>query len=307
MASRLQETAVSGEGRLNWQIKGDFGAQVDVDPDVLRAGLTASEAETLAALLYRQGYLEFCGQLLDDKQFRRFSAMFGNLPPAEDEANPVLAVDKKTGGFGTTWLMWHRDMSFSKHPFDAIALHALDVNPGETSTNVASGVRAYRTLSDSMKHRLEGLTTLTAISGNMYERPRLKDTQSVPGWPQAVHPLVATHPRTGEKTLLVCAMCTVHIRELGEKESEDLLAELFDHITKPENSYRHSWSNGDIFVWDNFGCVHARDTLEGVTRRTLRRATIGEQSFRMAYPNWDMRTFTDRHVEENYIGSGGNY
>jgi len=296
-----------GTGRLAWETQGGFGAQVAIDPDALRSGLTGAEATALAGLLYREGYLELTGHSLDADQFRAFCAIFGTLPPVEDEANPVLAVDKAIGGFGTAKLMWHRDMSFSDHPFDAIALHAIDVNPGETGTSVASGVRAYRTLPERTRRRLEGLTTLTAVSGNMQERPRFEDTQSIPGWPQAVHPLVSRHPKTGETVLLICPMCTVHIRELEPAASEDLLAELFDHITQADNVHRHDWYTGDIFVWDNYGCVHARDNLAGVTRRTLRRATIGEQSFRQAYPDWDMRRFTDRHVEKNYMGSGAAY
>ena len=122
-----------------------------------------------------------------------------------------------------------------------------------------------------------------------------------------MHPLVSTHPKTGEKVLLICPMCTVQIRELADGESEALLNELFEHLATPDNSYSHRWRTGDIFIWDNFGCVHARDDLQGVTRRTLRRATIGEQSFREAYPNWDMRAFTDRHVEKNYMGAGASY
>jgi taurine dioxygenase len=305
MASAAMTT--NGMGRLSWELQDGFGAHVAIDPSALQAGLTGEEAITLAGLLYRQGYIELKGQSLDAEQFRAFAGIFGNLPPVEDEANPVLAVDKAIGGFGTAKLMWHRDMSFSDHPFDAIALHALDVNPGETGTSVASGVHAYRTLPERTCQRIEGLTTLTAVSGNMQERPRFTDTQSIPGWPQAVHPLVSTHPRTGEKVLLICPMCTVHIRELEPAASEDLLAELFEHITQAANVHRHDWYDGDIFVWDNYGCVHARDNLAGVTRRTLRRATIGEQSFRQAYPDWDMRRFTDRHVEKNYMGSGAAY
>ena len=294
-------------GRLSWRRKGDFGATVEVEAEVLRQGLAPAEAAALAALLYEQGYLEFSGQSLDAEPFRRFAGAFGRLPPSEDEANPVLAVDKAIGGFGTAKLMWHRDMSFSEHPFDAIALHAVDVTDGETATHVASGVKAYRSLPEGLKRRLEGLTTLSAVSGDMRQRPKLADTQSVPGWPQAVHPVVATHPKTGEKVLLICPMCTVHIRELNDAESERLLNELFEHLAAAQNSYSHRWRTGDILVWDNFGCVHARDNLDGVARRTLRRATIGEQSFREAYPNWDMRTFTDRYVERNYMGANAAY
>lgn len=307
MEAQAVTTAVDGVGRVRWERLGNFGARVEVDADVLRGGLTAAESSALAGLLYAQGFLEFSGQLLDAEQFRTFSGMFGNLLPAKDEANPVLAVEKSIGGFGTAMLQWHRDLSYGEHPFDAIGLHALDVNPGETSTNVASCVQAYRNLPEATKARIEGLTTVSALSPDKDNRPRLADIEGKAGWPQAVHPLAATHPYSGEKALLICPMSTIAIRELEPAESEDLLQELFAQITRPENVHRHAWHDGDILIWDNFGCVHARDNLEGVTRRTLRRSTIGKQSFRMAYPDWDMRAFTDQYVEKNYMGKGAAY
>lgn len=307
MEAHVEVIEGSAVGRVRWRCDGDFGATVEVDPVVLQQGLTPEEASALASLMYRQGFLEFSGQSLDADQFRQFGGMFGNLLPSKDEANPVLAVDKAVGGFGTVMLQWHRDLSYAEHPFDAIGLHALDVNPGETATSVASCVRAYRSLPEATKARIAGLTTLSAISPEKDSRPRLADIEGEEGWPQAVHPLAATHPYTGEKALLICPMSTIAIRELDPVESEELLQELFAHITRLENVHRHDWHNGDILIWDNFGCVHARDSLEGVTRRTLRRATIGKLSFRMAYPDWDMRAFTDRFVEKNYMGKGAAY
>ena len=81
----------------------------------------------------------------------------------------------------------------------------------------------------------------------------------------------------------------------------------FTYPTRPDNIHRHDWYDGDILICDNFGTIHARDNLQGVTKRTLRRITTGKLSFRMAYPDWDMRAFTDKYVQKNYMRSGAAY
>src|SRR3546814_4983649 len=46
-----------------------------------------------------------------------------------------------------------------------------------------------------------------------------------------------------------------------------------------ENYYEHVWQPGDLIVWDNLACLHARTDWPDSQRRTLRRCTVeGERS-----------------------------
>ena len=49
---------------------------------------------------------------------------------------------------------------------------------------------------------------------------------------------------------------SVRINELPEKESDEMLAFLFEHQTKPEYQYVYSWTPGDLVMWEDFGTIH---------------------------------------------------
>jgi taurine dioxygenase len=91
-----------------------------------------------------------------------------------------------------------------------------------------------------------------------------------------VHPVVRTIPETGRKALYVCRLMTDRIMELAEKESRALLAELFDHVERPEFSYEHEWRTGDVLIWDNRCVIHARNDFDKRERRLLKRVTVGD-------------------------------
>ena len=48
----------------------------------------------------------------------------------------------------------------------------------------------------------------------------------------------------------------------------------------PAIIYEHVWQVGDLVVWDNLACLHARTDWPKEQRRTLRRCTVeGEPLF----------------------------
>jgi len=51
-----------------------------------------------------------------------------------------------------------------------------------------------------------------------------------------------------------------------------LLEALFAHMYTPANTLQHEWREGDLILWDNLACQHARPDvkIEG-TARTLRK------------------------------------
>ena len=69
-------------------------------------------------------------------------------------------------------------------------------------------------------------------------------------------PIFRTHPITGRTVLYCNPGYAVRIDGLEEQDSEDVLANLFAHQTRDEFLHAHSWTVGDILIWDNFGTVH---------------------------------------------------
>ena len=57
-------------------------------------------------------------------------------------------------------------------------------------------------------------------------------------------------------------------------ESEALLQRLFEIAEHPAIVYDHVWRVGDLIMWDNLACLHARTDWPSERRRTLRRCTV---------------------------------
>ena len=49
---------------------------------------------------------------------------------------------------------------------------------------------------------------------------------------------------------------------------------MFDIIEDPEIIYDHKWRVGDLVMWDNLACLHARTDWPKEQTRTLRRCTV---------------------------------
>ena len=62
----------------------------------------------------------------------------------------------------------------------------------------------------------------------------------------------------------------------SEEESEPLLRYLYAQASRPEITWRHNWTVGDLLIWDNIATQHAAvgDAAPGEAR-TLHRVTIG--------------------------------
>ena len=83
------------------------------------------------------------------------------------------------------------------------------------------------------------------------------------------------HPATGRKCLYLSEGYTTHIEGIARDESDALLAALCEHVIRPEFVYRHSWSPGDLVIWDNLATLHhATFDYAWPLRRLMRRATV---------------------------------
>ena len=92
--------------------------------------------------------------------------------------------------------------------------------------------------------------------------------------PDAHHPVVLTHPRTGRKALYADQTTLVSIEGLSQEENDRVLPILFETGGHPSLVYRHKVHNGDLMMWDN-GCVlHRRDPMRLDQPRLMKRTTF---------------------------------
>ena len=170
---------------------------------------------------------------------------------------------------------WHSDVSCDEVPplGTILQLHVLPDIGGDTL--FANMCAAYEALSSPLKTMLNGLTAVHA-SEHVY-RGRYADRgvdDRNKAYPQAVHPVVRTHPETGRKALYVNRTFTTHINELSRAESDAILELLFDQGEHIDFQIRFRWEPNDVAFWDNRCAMHRAVWDYWPRERKGRRVTI---------------------------------
>ena len=237
-----------------------LGAEVsDID---LTATLSNRQVDDLHAALAAHQVLFFRDQKIDLEQHKRLGRHFGELhihpntpgPEGHPEILPIHADGQSKRANGENW---HSDVSCDAEPPLGSILHLHTVPPVGGDTIFASQTAAYDALTPAFQAFLGGLTA-THSGDRSYRRTNkllgIDDSQRV--FPQAVHPVVRTHPVTGRKALFVNENFTMHINELSPAESRAVLDFLVAHSTKPAFQVRFSWQPNSIAFWDNRAVQH---------------------------------------------------
>jgi len=267
---------------------GPFGVEVDFD---LRHPLSPREKAELQYLRLTHHLLLFRNQSLTMEEQEAVMSCLGPVLTDEMDRIDYISNTRRDGDAGEGCIPFHSDLSFTSAPFQAISLHALDVEQAPTSTSFCSNLRAYRALPEQLREMLHGCHTLHCCAVDNSSRTRDRELPSYV--PRAVHPAVMSHPISGEPLLYVCYQQIDKIFGLSEEESEALLETLFSYLYAPENIYHHEWRNGDLLIWDNLALQHAR--LQAPSGpRTLQRVTCAEKGLLLLYPHmqkfWHERT-----------------
>ena len=240
-------------------------------------------AEIRAALLAHK-VVFFRDQPITPAQHIAFARRFGTLEihPAtpKDQPDPeVLHIAHGPESKGKE-NAWHSDVTWRSEPSLGSILRAVEVPPVGGDTLFADMAAAFRGLSPAMQDFCRGLTAAHDIARVFAGRLNKPVEELHKQYPPQVHPLVRTHPETGEQALYVNTAFTSHVEGLSAKESDRLLAHLYAQAAIPEYQCRFRWEPGSIAFWDNRAAQHyaASDYFPAVRR--MERVTIaGDRPF----------------------------
>jgi taurine dioxygenase len=251
---------------LGW----DPAAPIDDDS----AALLQRTYDERGLLLFRDLSLTFAQQQGLADVLNRAEQVSMDAPGATEAGN--LVSNQKDSTSATGRLSFHADAMWSDDPFTLVSLYAIEVAPDAAPTLFASMARAWRTLPDELRTRVEGLH---ALQGEGQVVPADADVEYAWNPAQAdrsvVTPIGWTHPTTGETVLYVSEQQTRAVVELERAESDALLQELFAHLYRDDNVLEHHWRNGDLAIWDNLAVQHGRPHVGWDSpARTLRRAVF---------------------------------
>ena len=236
--------------------------------------------ETIRDLWMENRIVVFPQQKLDDDQLVAFTERFGPLFVHAQASllttykrKEVMELSNLDGVARPVEyeLDWHTDQTYTPQPVFATILYGI-VAPKEGGQTLFSDLAgAYASMPDSMKEKVDGATAVYSAE----PRPKVRETPLTEEEKARIldcaHPLIRTHPYLKRKALYLSPLHIKTIGDLSEDESFQFLKELTAHATRPEHVYRHTWSVGDVVMWDNTSVMHSRTPMPSGEKRYLKR------------------------------------
>ncbi|MEE2783346.1 MAG: TauD/TfdA family dioxygenase [Pseudomonadota bacterium] len=174
---------------------------------------------------------------------------------------------------------WHSDVTFRACPPLGSILYGRIIPTWGGDTCFANMELAYDLLSDEIKEDINGLNAVHSLEKTFAQR--MDDEQregAFEAYPDQVHPIVRSHPETGNKSIFVNVNFTLYVQDRSEEESSGLLNKLYDQAAKPEVQCRFRWHAGSVAQWDNRCTQHyAVPDYVGEERRVERVTLVGDR------------------------------
>jgi len=195
------------------------------------------------------------------------------------EVNIISSEDRDELGDGKRLVNgahWHSDDSFMRAPCSLTMLHGVEVPSTGGDTQFSNMYLAYAELPADLKRAIDGRKVVHKYdSRRKGTRVAKLSTAAMAAMPDAVHPLVRTHPETGRRALYLNPNRIEQIIGLEREESDALLDQLTVHATAQKYQYRHRWRRGDVVIWDNRCTMHkANADYPNGERRLMHRIVV---------------------------------
>ncbi|NEA20700.1 TauD/TfdA dioxygenase family protein [Streptomyces halstedii] len=271
-----------------------FGAVVDCD--------LATEADDLAPqlarALHQHRLLVVPRQHLTHADLLTVASCFGTVDTNIDRRYAVggfpgltvisnIVEDGKHVGIydGDDEEEWHADNSFKPQLTAATLLYSVITPEEGGETRFADATRAYTGLPSAVRERIvkmravHSIEQLGALQSQASSGQSSAAAGSLAGHPEVEHPLVLTHPVTGARSLLLGSMVIRCVTGLSDQDSRALIDDLLEHTTSAPYLYSHTWSQGDLVVWDNLATLHTASPCDSSRHpRLLYRAAVRQHA-----------------------------
>ena len=259
------------------------------DPDVI--------AE-IRALWLKHKVLFFRDQDISPMEQQNFAAQFGELEahpiaPSHPEADKLLMLYRNVDPSRPNYVesasrenIWHADVTFKKAPPRGAVLRREQGPETGGDTIWSNMVMAFQKLPDAIKQRIDGLYAKHSAEHVFGAQLPIEDRHAMAAKnPGVEHPVVLSHPETGEKVLFVNSAFTTHFANFynfediryGQdfvSEAHHLMNYLISQAAIPEYQVRLKWRNNTVAMWDNLQVQHYAVADYGGAIRKMLRATI---------------------------------
>ncbi len=227
----------------------------------------------IRALLLKHKVLFLRDQDISRAEHVAFARRFGEL-----EAHPVAGSDPEHPGLVQIYKSpdqpvdryenaWHSDASWREAPPMGCVLRCVECPPVGGDTLWTNMALAYEKLPDHIKEQIAELRARHSIEASFgAAMPIDKRLALKAQFPDAEHPVVRSHPETGEKILYVNAFTThfsnyhtperVRFGQDANPGASQLLNYLISQAYVPEFQVRWRWQKNSVAIWDNRSTQH---------------------------------------------------
>ncbi|OWY81782.1 taurine dioxygenase [Rhodococcus sp. BUPNP1] len=277
-------------------LTGSIGAELH-GVDLAEVARDDERFAELKALLLEHKVLFFRNQEMSRAEHVALAERFGSL-----EDHPVLGSDPEHPGLVRIYKdldsppeafenSYHCDATWRENPPMGSVLRCVEGPAVGGDTIWVNMALAYEQLPGHVKEQIAGLRARHSIEASfgarlpIDERLALKDR-----FPDAEHPVVRTHPETGEKVLFVNSF-TTHFTNFHTADNVrcgidyapgagELLRYLQSRATIPEYQVRWRWTPNSVAIWDNRSTQHyAVQDYWPAVRRMERAGIAGDRPF----------------------------
>jgi len=239
-------------------------------------GVASRDADIVAeirALLLKHKVLFFRDQDITRAEHVAFARHFGEL-----EDHPVAGSDPEHPGLVRIYKSpdspgdryensWHTDATWREKPPFGCVLRCVECPPVGGDTTWVNMALAYERLPQQVKDRIAPLRARHSIEASFGAAMPIEKRLALHAqFPDAEHPVVRTHPETGEKVLFVNAY-TTHFTNFHNPDNvrygqdyapggSQLLQYLVSQAFIPEYQVRFRWRPNSVAMWDNRSTQH---------------------------------------------------
>jgi taurine dioxygenase len=286
------DASTSGAAFSVQPITPTIGVEVaDID---LNADLDEATIASLRQALVAHKVLVFRDQPITPASHVALARRFGELEvhpvfPHHPE-HPELVLLGGDGDAKARENIYHSDVSWRSTPSMASLLRCVECPPAGGDTIWVNMAAAHDHLPAELKSKLATLRAVHDIMPAFGSRVSAEQRDQVRAmYPPMAHPVVRTHPESGEQILYVNEAFTTHLANHADafeprvgfdfKLAElDLLHYLLRQAAVPEYQMRLQWRPDTLVIWDNRSTQHyaVQDYFPAV-RRMMRATVIGDE------------------------------
>jgi taurine dioxygenase len=251
----------------------------------------------IRALLLKHRVLFLRDQDITGAEHVAFAQRFGRL-----EDHPVVGSDPDNPGLVRIYKDlssppehyengWHCDATWREIPPMGAVLRCLECPQVGGDTIWANMVKAYEDLPRHIKEQIAQLKARHSIEATFGAAMPIEKRHALKAqYPDAEHPVVRTHPETGEQVLYVSGFAThlvnfhtpanVRYGQDFAPGGANLLSYLIGRAAIPEYQVRWRWTPNSFAIWDNRATQHyAVQDYWPAVRKMERAGIVGDRPY----------------------------